>query len=44
MAVVLAYEEDVLRLIYGHVLQSGKCSAEKQAFHEELKMSEMCIV
>ena len=34
---VLAFEEDVLRLICGYSLQSGRSLEEKQSFHEELK-------
>ena len=28
MVVVLVFQEDVLRLIYGHALQSGRCLEE----------------
>ena len=37
MAVVLVFEEDVLRLICRYALQSGRRSEEKQSFCSELK-------
>ena len=37
MTVVVVFEEDVLRLIYGYVPQSGWSLEEKQSFHDELK-------
>ena len=33
LAVVLAFKEDVLRLICGHSLQCGRRSEEKQSFY-----------
>ena len=37
IAVVLAYEEDVLRLICGYDRQSGRGYGKKQSFYDELK-------
>ena len=37
MTVVVAFEEDVLRLIYGYASQSGRSFEEKQSFCDELK-------
>ena len=34
---MLAFEEDVVRLIYGYALESGKCLQEKPSFNKELK-------
>ena len=33
---MLIFENDVLRLICGHALQSGRSLEEKQSFHDEL--------
>ena len=38
MAVVLVFEEDVLRLMLVHALQSGRCFEEKQSSCDELKV------
>ena len=37
MIVVLAFENDVLRLIYGYAPLSGRRFEEKQSFNDELK-------
>ena len=37
MIVVVDFEEDVLRLICGCALQSGRCLEEKQSFYDDLK-------
>ena len=37
MPVVAVFEEDVLRLIRGYALQSGRSLGEKQSFYDELK-------
>ena len=37
MRVVVVFEEDVLRLICGYALQSGRSLEEKQSFYDELK-------
>ena len=37
MAVVMVYEEDVLRLICGYALQSGGSLDKIQCFYDELK-------
>ena len=37
MAVVVAFEEDVLWLICGYAPQGGRCLEEKQSFYDELK-------
>ena len=37
MAVVLVFYEDVLWLICGYALQSGRIFEEKQCFYDELK-------
>ena len=34
MAVVLVFEEDVLRLVCGHTPQNGRSLKEKQSFNE----------
>ena len=44
MAVVLVFEEDVMRLICGYAPQSGGSLAEKQSVCDELKMSGICIL
>ena len=33
----VVFEEDVLRLICGHALQSGRCLEEKYTFYDEFK-------
>ena len=37
MTVAVVFEEDVLRLICWHALQSGRSLGEKQSFYDELK-------
>ena len=37
MAVVLVFEEDMLRLILGYAPQCGRSLEEKQSFYDELK-------
>ena len=37
MAVVLIFEEDVLRLICGYAPQNGRRLDKKQSFYDELK-------
>ena len=44
MTVVLAFEEDVLRVIWGYAPQSVRSLEEKQSFHDELKWSGIFIV
>ena len=34
---VVVFEEDVLRLVCGYVLQGGRSFEEKQSFYDELK-------
>ena len=43
MTVVLAFDEDVLRLKCGYAPQSGRRLEEKQSFHDG-KVSGICIV
>ena len=37
MTVVVVFEEDVLRLICGYALQSGRRLKEKLSFYDKLK-------
>ena len=37
MTLVIVFEEDVLRLIYGYAPQSGRSFEEKQSFYDKLK-------
>ena len=43
MVVVLVFEEDVLRLICGHVQQSGRSFEKNTLFMMSFKMSGICI-
>ena len=37
MIIVLVFEKEMMRLIYGHVWQCGRCLEWKECFHDELR-------
>ena len=43
IAVVMVFEENVLKQICGYALQSGSSWEEKQSFYDDLKMSSICM-
>ena len=44
MAVVLVFEVNVLRMIFGCAPQSGRSLEEKQSFMMHYKMNRVCMV